>query len=315
MLAYTKDANTTWQAVWVGDRDGGHARQVARGRAPVVSPDGSRVAFAGGCSGDPPVECTKLYVVATGGGSPRLLGRAEKPVWSPDSRRVVARNGRTLVSFVVDSGRKVVLDRGSFFGWSVAPSGGRVVYGRGSSDDPLRGADLFTVPIGGGARRQLTHDRHSGNPVWGPQAIAFTRFTRRGGYPAYDLGTVRADGGGAHLVVRGKTVASKHRLSDLLGLFPVEWSADGRRLLTTYLTEQAEIPFALDPRSGGVRLLWHRSSRDVAAAGLSSDGRTVLLQVVPRGEVNPTYVATVPWAAGGEPTVLVRGATEPSWNR
>src|SRR5207237_86893 len=163
VLAYTKNADTTRQSVWVADRNGRHGRRLARGRAPVVSPDGSQVAFAGGCTGDPPADCTKLYVVSTGGGSPRLLGRAEGPA--------------------------------------------------------------------------RTRDRRSGNPVWGPRRIAFTKFRRRGGYPAYDLWTTAADGRGARLVVRGKTVANRFNLNELLGLFPVEWGSDGRRLLTTYMTE------------------------------------------------------------------------------
>src|SRR5436305_8540749 len=136
VLAYTKSADTTRQSVWVADRNGRHGRRLARGRAPVVSPDGSQVAFAGGCTGDPPADCTKLYVVSTGGGSPRLLGRAEGPAWAPDSSRVVARSGRQLVSVGVDSGEKVVLDRGAFFGWTISPNGRKVAYGRGPSDDP-----------------------------------------------------------------------------------------------------------------------------------------------------------------------------------
>jgi hypothetical protein len=313
MLAYTKNADTTRQSVWVADRNGKHGRRLARGRAPVVSPDGRQVAFAGGCTGDPPAECTKLFVVSSGGGTPRSLGPGEEPVWTRDSSRIVARSGRQLVSIEVESGEKAMLDRGSFFGWTIAPSGRKVAYGRGPSDDPLRGMDLFVVDIGGGGRRQLTHDRRSGNPVWGPRRIAFTKFRRRSGYPAYDLWTVAPDGRGARLVVRGKTVADRFRLNDVLGLFPFEWGADGRRLLTTYMTELAETPFALDVRSGAVRRLWRTRARDVVASGLSTDGRLVLLEVSPSPDIGPINVETVPYA-GGRPRVLVRAAREPSWN-
>jgi hypothetical protein len=318
VVAFVKHADTARQTVWVRDAAGGEARRVGSGRAPVVSPDGRRIAFAGGCEGDPPGPCTTLFVASTAGGAPRELARAEEPVWSPDSARVVARSGDRLVSIEVDTGRRTVLARGAFFGWSIEPSGTRVAYGRGPSTDPLRGMDLFIVPVEGGTPRRLTRDGHSGYPVWGPQTIAFTRFHRTGrapGWPAYDLWTVGPDGGGARLVVRGTTVGDRYELSEVLGTFPVAWSADGRRLLASHQTEQASTPLALDPRTGQTRPLWRRRARDVLPAGLSADGATVLLEIVPVNPEAQPDVATVPWVRPARATVLIPDASEPSWNQ
>jgi tricorn protease len=83
--------------LWVVDRAGGNARRLTAGVGleahPVISPDGSQVAFAGQYDGN-----LDVYVVPMEGGEPRRLTYHPDPdlpvAWTPDGKSVLFRSTR-----------------------------------------------------------------------------------------------------------------------------------------------------------------------------------------------------------------------------
>src|SRR5256714_12069363 len=78
--------------LWVVDRAGGDSRRLTAGAGleshPVLSPDGSQVAFAGDYDGN-----LDVYVVPVEGGEPRRLTYHPDPdlpvAWTPDRKAVL----------------------------------------------------------------------------------------------------------------------------------------------------------------------------------------------------------------------------------
>lgn len=206
LMAYTRYFPGERAAeVWTADLDGGGACRLVRGIAPSVSPDGRWVAFLRCGVRDPYCNFYDLYVIGSGGGTARLLAReAYAPVWSSDSDRIVAYGEisivtEALVNIDVESGRRVEIARGSLHGWSFAPSGDEVVYGRGSARCPScrwgERVNLYVVGAEGGEPRRLTHDGESGFPVWGPGAIAFSRGLPYRGWGRDEIWLIDPNGG------------------------------------------------------------------------------------------------------------------------
>jgi hypothetical protein len=240
-----------------------------------------------------------ISIAGADGSNSRRLVAGRVPVLAPDGSRVVFQGNCDVAT-----GKTVELDRGSFFGWSFSPSGDRVAYARGSTSSVLEAnAAVFVVRSGGGQRRRLGGGVF---PVWGPSAIAFVRVKRAGGRPAYELWRMDDEGRSARRLRRPFV-----RLP--LGLVPVEWSANGRRLLAAHETEFSFAPYAVDPASGAARKLGSYGNQRAATFGLSRDGSSVLVQV---GSDDPAQqqVEQIAYATGRR-RVLVRPAAEPSWNR
>jgi Tol biopolymer transport system component len=231
--------------------DGSHKRVVAHGFAPTLSPDGRLVAYFTG---------EGLYVQPVRGGSARRLAQwswdTGGPIaWSPDSRRLVA--SPAYGAYLVDlQGRKRELTEMYLFSAaSVSPDGRRVVIEKDLECDTCYG-DLFDVDVDSLKERPLG----SGwSPVWGPRGLAFARHGR--------VLVRRHPGGGVH------TVLHSHRSAR-----PIDWSADGRRLLVAEIVSGSAPSWqfrALLLRVGhGHPAVVPYAFDDVAA--LSKDGREVL---------------------------------------
>jgi tricorn protease len=130
--------------IWVSDRDGAQPRRLTSSPAneslPVFSPDGSKIAFAGGYEG-----ANDVYVVSVNGGQPHRLtwhpGNDTPIGWTPDGSAVAFVSGRET-----DHGRSAQL-------YHVALAGGlpekqmeaRIVRGAYSSD-----GDLAYIAFGSG---------------------------------------------------------------------------------------------------------------------------------------------------------------------
>lgn len=203
--------------------------------APVWSPDGKWIAFirypVEGYAAGP----AELRTIRPAGGRDGVMLRSEAPIgavaWSPDGaslayttqHQVLILDGRTRRSrTVIDLGEEAELLPGGI-AWS--PDGQTLVYGAGrrreSSADPLR-MQLYMVPVGGGASRQLTHDGGI-MPDFSPDGarLAFRNPGRESGIYVLTLATGQTD-------VRVRD-AGRHMY------FHPRWSPDGQALLLSRL--------------------------------------------------------------------------------
>lgn len=311
-LAFVKGLASGRPAVWVAGASGGAARRLTAGFHPVVSPDGSQVAFLRG--GPQP----QLRLVAAAGGAERVLARS---VWSfdairfsPDGTKLSVVSGPELGPYalrIVDlaTGTSRVLQRGYFSGASFDPAGQGLVWARAARERFPFGADLYRADLAGGPVVRLTSDRNAQDPVWGPQRIVYSRgrrAPRRHDYDKLDLYTLAPDGS-------DRARLTNARVPFLLaGLTATAWSADGSRLLAEYGGQDTSEAWRVDPATG--------RATDVTGAfdgvigwGLSSDGAAVLATT---GGFDSPYgdVVAIDWATGGR-TLLARRAATPSWNR
>jgi Tol biopolymer transport system component len=110
---------------------------------------------------------------------------------------------------------------------------------------------------------RLTRGGKSGYPAWGRQRIAFARVRSSGDpvYPVYELWTMQPSGSGLQRVTR-----TSHG--------PVEWSVDGRRLLTSSSSKSGVVVSVIDMETRAIRPLIR--GQLVLPLSLSKDGRSVL---------------------------------------
>lgn len=154
-------------AIWVQDLEDGEARPVvAPGfpgvSSPVWSPDGSRMAVTSNRSGFSQVA---VVDVATGALTPITYAPRDhsSPAWSPDGRRLafVVTDGLGMTNQLATapadgSGEPEFLTSGAGLrsAPAYAPDGSVIAFRETASN---RTPDLWTVPAGGGAPRQVTH--------------------------------------------------------------------------------------------------------------------------------------------------------------
>ncbi len=303
-LVYVK-AEPEGATIFAAEDDGSGARELTRGRQPQISADGALVAFL-----RPVGSGTQLRLVPTAGGEERVLISAssiESVAFSPDSKLLAAEvAGRRLMLFETDTSRMATLARGFVKGFSFAPDSTRIVYGLGVDATARGRADVYKVSVRGGDPRRMTRDGRSLLPVWGPQRIAFVKqkgTDRTGAIPAYDIWGMDERGRAERRITRTKVPEG------VSGLIPIEWSADGARLIAQYVGADVRVGFAVDPRNGRTRSLRRKVAFDLAA-----DGSAVLTQ---SGGVDPSRrhnVYSAPFEAG-ESTLLVRNASFPDWSR
>jgi hypothetical protein len=316
-LAYMRFAEGRPDEVWLARADGTRKRRLVSGRNPSVSPNGRWVAYNGGCDRDN--VCRTLEFVPTGGGRATLVSRrARFHKWTPASDRIVFRTDRGLASYALKTRRRTQLvSLPNDWGFSIAPSGAEVVYavGRAGSQAYFGASkvDLYVVGVGGGSPKRLTTDGRSAYPVWGPNGIAFSRLLPHEGWGRHEIWRIRPDGSGRRTIT-GRLPA-RLVVSGVVGLRPVAWSANGRRLLAGLDNEFGAKPYAVDPVRGTIRELgdfgWAASPD-----AISRDGRFVLVSAAGSGDGvdEDTRVAIVPWS-GGPGRVVARLAGVASWNR
>jgi Tol biopolymer transport system component len=312
--------------VWVAEDNGRRAHMLASGSDPKVSPDGRIVALLHQGTGRDALP--ELVLAPADGSAPAstlLKGWREPDVfaWSPDGSAIAAVTGpelgkRRLVLIDVITGAQQVVATGYFSGVSFSPGGNQIAYGRSSSEDfpPRSDVFRFEIPIGQPVRFippvQLTQDHRSLDPLWGPSGkIVFVKQLgakqRRYG-PKNELYLMNPAG----KQVRRLTHTKVGPL--LLGLFPTQWSDNGKRLLAQFNGQDTTYAVIVNPQTGAQRPLVEATEQGFAGTGLSSDGKLVL-GATGGFEPGPGHdVATVPYG-GGKPKVLAKNAFEPSWSR
>ena len=203
--------------------DDGGERAVGRnvaGDAPVISPDGTRVAFS---TGGPDGTESHLVVMNTDGTHRVQLtngsGVDRHPSWSPDGTRLVFQRGETNQGgdvYVIDAetAKTTRLTSGDAVDqqptWS--PDGTRIAYGsnRGGS------FDLWIMKADGSDPDQVaSHPANDWWPAWSPDGSQLAFMTDRDGDIAVYL--VKVDG------------SNEHRLVGAASSVP-SWSPNGRSI-------------------------------------------------------------------------------------
>jgi hypothetical protein len=199
--------------------------------------------------------------------------------------------------------------RGQIYGASFAPNGSdRIVYGRASSSSLSAPVNLYVSNPDGSGLSALTRDGRSLNPVWGSRGIAYNKERlRRNDAPVYQIWLRPARGSRVRRLtnIRVRSLAS--------GLVPLAFSSDGTRLLAEFEGQDTSEAWTVRVPTGRARRVTVRG-RSVVGAGISGDGRTLLIE---EGsfleEASAGRVATVPFA-GGRSRVLISHGAEASWN-
>ncbi len=307
-LVYVKDlvpAAGRTTTVWTARDDGSSARKLAEGTQPAISPDAGTVAFLRNTGS----RAELRLIPARGGGERRLTASSsvESVQFSPDGELLAAEiGGRRLMIFEVATGRMATLATGFIKGLSFSPDSQRIAFGRGSDATARGRSDIYSVSVNGGKAEQLTDDGRSLLPTWGPQRIAFVKQkaqSRGGAIPAYDIWAMTPAGERVRRVTRTKVPEG------VSGLLPLEWSADGRRLIAQYVGQDVRVGFTVNPFTGRTRAL-----RGKVAFDLAGDGQTILIQ---SGGADPAArhnILSAPYG-GGASTLLVRNAAFPDWSR
>jgi Tol biopolymer transport system component len=322
-LAYVK--NPFKATIFVAEDDGSGARRVEGGYSPKVAPNGLSVAYFH----EGPKHAQELKLAPAAGGAAVTLmtnfREAHSLAWSPDSKTIAAVRGpelgkRKLVVIDLATGTQSVIAQGFFSGFSFSPTGTEIVYAISQSEKFPPRSDLFRfpVPIPGVVNVRaaepvrLTRDHRSSQPLWGPEKIVFVKTVdakkrRYGGKNELFLMTPQGKG------VKRLTHTKVPPL--LQGLFPTDWSANGRRLLTEFSGQDTSYAVVVNPRTGAQRPVAGTGEQGFVGTDLSADGKLVLGF---NGGFDPGLrnhkVQTVPYG-GGKPKTLVKEAFEPSWSR
>lgn len=314
-LAYVAGTAAFVPKVWLANADGTRAHMLGTGESALLSPNGMLVAATPWGFAGPGV----MLFSPTGAVKGRFFDASkagyDPEAWSPDSRYLaVAVSGTQrpirpeLLVIDTRTGRSVMLAHGGIAGVSFAPAlPDRLVYSRSASVDYKPPVNLFIATATGGSIRQLTHDAWSADPVWGARGIAYNHAP--GPHPATAFNQVYViQPDGTH-----RTQITNFTSPGLAyGLTPLQFAADGRRLLAEYNggsgTSQT---WTIDISTRRARRLTIHG-QPVTPDALSEDGKLVLVEAQQPQALNDT-IETIPFS-GGAAQVLAQGGS-PSWNR
>jgi Tol biopolymer transport system component len=305
-------------SVFVAGDNGKGAKKVDSGRSPRLTPDGLSVVYLH----EGPGHAQEMKIAPLAGGPTRTLlagwQEASELAISPDSTTVAALRGgelgkRKLVLIDVASGAQRVLSSGYFSGFSFSPDGTELVFAKssGSSEKFPPRSDVFRVASAGGKAVAITTDHNAADPLWGPTGkIVFVKYldaNKRKYGPKTELYLMNPQG----KQVKRLTHTNVDPL--LVGLFPTEWSADGKRLLAEFEGQDTSYAVTVNPTSGAQKAINKTGDGGFVGTALSADGKTVL-GFSGGFEPGPNHdVGTVP-ATGGKLKVLVKNGFEPDWS-
>ena len=332
-LASTASATIAYQSasgsrlMIANDRAAGATRLGVTGTSPLISPDGTRVAYLGGTMARPQLRIrtiasgAEVVVAATPGTS---IGQGIE--WAPDSAHLtmptesataqgyITGVGLDIVDAATGAVTVVLAPKGhDLGGFSWAPTGDRLVYasqryGSQFGDCTMRivGLDGSTIAaLGAGA-----------NPLWGPAKIAFQRYTnvRWHGMRLQhaQLWTIDPNGPGAP-----RQLTRYPSVGMIYGPFATLWSPDGKTLYGGIGGEDVSMPGRFNATTGRYARLRDESGKvlyDAAPIAVSADGKTLLLDT---GEMSGSPIYKTMPAGNGPLRVFLRHAynltVQPSW--
>ena len=325
-LAYaTGTAKEPSPSVWIAALSGSEPRRLGPGIDPLLAPDGQSVAVGlFGASANS--EQGPSLAVYSALGAPTLTylnlatATATPLAWSPDSRYLAVSLQSTSVTNIAQRSGLVVIDtttglistiaHGQISGASFAEDGSdRIAYARAPSLALAAPVNLYLSRPDGSGSRALTHDGRSLNPVWGPRYIAYDRERLRpGDAPVFQIWLAKPSGG------RARRLTNVRVRSLVAGLVPIAFSSNGSRLLAEFEGQDTSEAWTVLVKSKRARRLTVRG-QPVLGAGLSGDGRTVLIDESSlESPPSDGHVAEIPFA-GGRSKVLVAHGSQASWNR
>lgn len=322
-LSFTR--NPFHPAVFAANDDGSGAHKIGNGSSPHVSPDGLSVAFLH----EGAKNAQELQVVLAAGGPARtLLVGWREPfylAWSPDSSTIAALEGpelgkRKLVLINVVSGAQRIVAQGFFSGFSFSPDGSELVYSKGGSEKYPPRSDVYrvqfvpsgAVSVAAEKTVRLTRDHRSLDPLWGPTGkIVFIKqidAKKRKYGPKNELYLMSPQGKGVKRLTHTKVDPL------LQGLFPTDWSANGKRLLAEFEGQDTSYAVKVNPKTGAEQPVAQAGEQGFVATAISRDGKSVLGYT---GGFDPGLqhdVMSIPYS-GGKGKVLARNAFLPDWSR
>jgi hypothetical protein len=323
-LTYLTETATSTSKVWVASLSGGEGKLLGPGQQPLLAPDGRSVAVSlfgvsPGVSEHGP--SIGIYP-AEGGPIANYLSletaTATPLAWSPDSRYLaVYRQSNEVTNIAAGSGLDVIdtqtgtvtsIAEGAIYGASFARDGSdRLVFALAHSLSGTATTNLYVSEADGAGLHRITSNGRSLNPVWGPKYIAYDRERPRHESPEYQIWLASPSGAS----VRKVTHVAVGPL--VQGLVPLAFSAGGSRLLAEFEGEDTSGAYAVSVASGRARSVTVHGQM-VQGAGISSDGRTLLIDAG-SFEQPPSHgrVVTIPFA-GGPAKVLVAHGSQASWN-
>ena len=286
---------------------------LGKGSDSSVSPDGARVAVIDSDETSAGAQNFRLELYATAGGAPRVLTIwCQGAYWSPDSTKLACVDHDPMTSetrslLVIDAASAAIttLATGHFGSRvSFSPDSARIAYVQNTRDFSNKGGALKVMDLASHATKTLR--QHAAAPVWGLHAIAFS--TVKAGGPAgsiLNVAVVKPDG------TRFRRLTHFHPDFFRTGLSPVDWSANGKRLLAALGGQDTFEAYAVNPRRGGAR----RIRAAVTPRALSRNGRFVIGGDNTEASYDAAHsnVVRVPWG-GGKARVLLRHAGSPSFN-
>jgi len=306
-------ATTGTGKIVVAAADGSSRQTLGNGLDSFVSPNGAWVAVIDADETSAGAQNFRLQLYATAGGAPRVLAIWCQGVsWSPDSTKLACVDHGPLTSgtrslLVIDaaSAAATTVATGHFDSRvSFSPDSARIAYVQNTREFSNKGGALKTMDLASHATKTLR--QHAAAPVWGPHAIALS--TVKPGGPAgstLDVAVFKADG------TRFRRLTHFHPRFFQTGLSPVDWSANGKRLLAALGGQDTFEAYAVDPKRGGAR----RIRASVTPCALSGNGRFVIGgdNTEASYDAARSNVVRVPWG-GGKARVLLRHAGSPSFN-
>jgi hypothetical protein len=294
-----------------------------------VAPTAPAIAYLHeGSKNAPELRFALLQSPVTVAGERTLLVGFREPsylAWSPNSGLIAALKGpelgkRKLVLIDVLTGAQRVVAQGFFSGFSFSPDGSELVYAKASKEAYPPHSDVYrlqfvppgAVSVAAEESVRLTRDHNSSDPLWGPTGkIVFVKTLKgkkRKYGPKNELFLMNPQGKGVRRLTHTKVDPL------LQGLFPTDWSADGRRLLAEFEGQDTSYAVTVNPKTGAQLPLLKAEESGFVGTALSADGKTVLGYEGGFDPGNQHNVVSVPYG-GGKPAVLVKNAFEPSWNR
>jgi Tol biopolymer transport system component len=310
-IAYTKKSG-----IYIAADDGSGARRIGPGVVEGITADGRKVLYSTS-NGRAHNFTQTLHVQTVDGATRTLLNRQAGNLFalSADGHYVAALGGdpqsssrKALTLYVINvaTGAHRTIARGALSDFdraSFSPDSKQLVYDHTPASASAPASDLYVVPATGTTSHAITHDHHSTAPAWGPSLIAFAHFTRAGAYTHRNVWLANPDGSQP----RALTKNSIGEFED--GIDPLDWSADGSRLLTRY--EGIDVYGIVVDTATGTQYRFPKNI-GLELQAISKDGATVLgYQGRVRGH-SSNEVVTRP-ATGGASKILAHNAAIAAW--